>query len=70
MSFLFIHGMNESPTLAGLHLALITIVLGLVARQALEASTPGWARTMTTSAMLLCICALGVLSRSLAGFTV
>ena len=31
MSFLFIHGLNESPTLAGLHLALIPIALGLVA---------------------------------------
>jgi EmrB/QacA subfamily drug resistance transporter len=67
MSFLFIHGLNESPTLAGLHLALIPIALGLVAPISGSIYARVGARTMTTSAMLLCICALGVLSRSLAG---
>jgi EmrB/QacA subfamily drug resistance transporter len=67
MSFLFIHGLNESPTLAGLHLALIPIALGLTAPITGSIYARVGARTMTTSAMLLCICALGVLSRSLAG---
>ena len=70
MSFLFIHGLNESPTLAGLHLALIPIALGLVAPITGSIYARVGARRMTTSAMLLCICALGVLSRSLAGLTV
>jgi MFS family permease len=70
MSFLFIHGLNESPTLAGLHLALIPIALGLVAPISGSIYARVGARTMTTSAMLLCVCALGVLSRSLAGLTV
>jgi hypothetical protein len=70
MSFLFIHGLNESPTLAGLHLALIPIALGLVAPISGSIYARVGARTMTTSVMLLCICALGVLSRSLAGLTV
>ena len=70
MSFLFIHGLNESFTLAGLHLALIPIALGLIAPISGSTYARVGARTMTTSAMLLCICALVVLSRSLAGHTV
>ena len=70
MSFLFIHGLNESFTLAGLHLALIPIALGLVAPISGSIYARVGARTMTTSAMLLCICALLMLSRSLAGHTV
>ncbi len=58
MSFLFIHGLKESPTLAGLHLALIPIALGLVAPISGSIYARVGARTMTTSAMLLCICAL------------
>ena len=67
MSFLFIHGLKESPALAGLHLALIPIALGLVAPISGSIYARVGARTMTTSAMLLCICALVLLSRSLLG---
>ena len=70
MSFLFIHGLNESPTSAGLHLALIPIALGLVAPISGSIYPRVGARTMTTSAMLLCVCALVLLSHSLAGPTV
>lgn len=70
MSFLFIHGLNEPFTLAGLHLALIPIALGLTAPISGSIYARVGARTMTTSAMLLCICALVVLSRSLAGHPV
>ena len=70
MSFLFIHGLNESPTAAGLHLALIPIALGLVAPISGSIYPRVGARTMTTSAMLLCVCALVLLSHSLAGPTV
>jgi len=70
MSFLFIHGLKESPALAGLHLALIPIALGLVAPISGSIYARVGARTMTTSAMLLCMCALVLLSISLAGPTV
>jgi EmrB/QacA subfamily drug resistance transporter len=70
MSFLFIHGLKESPALAGLHLALIPIALGLVAPISGSIYARVGARTMTTSAMLLCMCALVLLSISMAGPTV
>jgi EmrB/QacA subfamily drug resistance transporter len=69
MSFLFIHGLNESPISAGLHLALIPIALGLVAPISGSVYARVGARTMTTSAMLLCVGALVLLSRSLAAQT-
>ena len=70
MSFLFVHGLRESPISAGLHLALIPIALGVVAPLSGSIYARVGARTMTTSAMLLCICALVLLSRSVAGQTV
>jgi EmrB/QacA subfamily drug resistance transporter len=70
MSFLFIHGFNESPILAGLHLALIPIALGLVAPFSGGIYARIGARTMTTLAMLLCLAALVLLSRTLAAQTV
>jgi EmrB/QacA subfamily drug resistance transporter len=70
MSFLFIRGLNESPTAAGLRLALIPIALGLVAPISGSIYPRVGARTMTTSAMLLCVCALVLLSHSLTGPTV
>jgi EmrB/QacA subfamily drug resistance transporter len=70
MSFLFIHGLKESPISAGLHLALIPIALGLVAPVSGSVYARVGARTMTTSAMLLCLGALVLLSWSLAGQTV
>jgi EmrB/QacA subfamily drug resistance transporter len=69
MSFLFIHGLRESPISAGLRLALIPIALGLVAPISGSFYARVGARTMTTSAMLLCVGALVLLSRSLAGET-
>ncbi len=69
MSFLFIHGLRESPISAGLRLALIPIALGLVAPVSGSVYARVGARTMTTSAMLLCLGALVLLSRSLAGQT-
>jgi EmrB/QacA subfamily drug resistance transporter len=66
MSFLFIHGLNQSPISAGMHLALIPIALGLVAPFSGGIYSRIGARTMTTLAMLLCITALVLLSRSLA----
>ncbi len=70
MSFLFIHGLNQSPISAGLHLALIPIALGLVAPISGAIYARIGARTMTTLAMLLCIAALVLLSRSLAAQSV
>jgi EmrB/QacA subfamily drug resistance transporter len=70
MSFLFIHGLKDSPISAGLHLALIPIALGLIAPISGSIYARVGARTMTTSAMLLCLCALVLLWRSLAGQTV
>ncbi len=70
MSFLFVHGLKESPISAGLHLALIPIALGVVAPLSGSIYARVGARTMTTSAMLLCICALVLLSRSVAGQSV
>jgi EmrB/QacA subfamily drug resistance transporter len=70
MSFLFIHGLNESPIVAGMHLAVIPIALGLVAPISGGIYARVGARTMTTSAMGLCLGALVFLSRSLAGQTV
>ena len=69
MSFLFIHGLQESPISAGLRLALIPVALGLVAPISGSVYARVGARTMTTSAMLLCVGALVLLSRSLAGQT-
>jgi EmrB/QacA subfamily drug resistance transporter len=69
MSFLFIHGLRESPIAAGLRLALIPIALGLVAPISGSFYARVGARVMTTSAMLLCLGALVLLSRSLAGQT-
>jgi EmrB/QacA subfamily drug resistance transporter len=65
MSFLFIHGFNESPLSAGVRLALIPIALGLVAPFSGGIYARVGARTMTTSAMALCVVALMLLSRSL-----
>lgn len=70
MSFLFIHGLKKSPISAGLHLALIPIALGLVAPISGSVYARVGARTMTTSAMLLCLGALVLLAWSLAGQTV
>jgi EmrB/QacA subfamily drug resistance transporter len=70
MSFLFIHGLKESPISAGLHLALIPIALGVVAPISGTIYARVGARTMTTCAMLLCICALLLLWRSLVGHAV
>jgi hypothetical protein len=70
MSFLFIHGLNESPISAGLHLALIPIALGLVAPFSGGIYARIGARTMTTLAMLVCVAALALLSRSLSGQSV
>ena len=70
MSFLFIHGLSESPIVAGIHLAVIPIALGLVAPISGGIYARVGARTMTTSAMGLCLGALVLLSRSLAGHTV
>ncbi len=67
MSFLFIHGFNQSPISAGLHLALIPIALGLVAPFSGSIYARVGARTMTTSAMALCVAAVVWMSRSLAG---
>jgi len=58
MSFLFIHGLNESPIVAGIHLAVIPIALGLVAPISGGIYRRVGARTMTTSAMGLCLGAL------------
>jgi len=69
MSFLFIHGLNESPIVAGIHLAVIPIALGLVAPISGGIYRRVGARTMTTSAMGLCLGALVLLSRSLADRT-
>jgi MFS family permease len=70
MSFLFIHGLKQSPISAGMHLALVPIALGLVAPISGSIYSRVGARTMTTSAMLLCLAALVLLSRSLTGPTV
>jgi EmrB/QacA subfamily drug resistance transporter len=70
MSFLFIHGLRESPISAGLRLALIPIALGVVAPISGSVYARVGARTMTTFAMVLCICALLLLSRSLAAQSV
>ncbi len=67
MSFVFIHGLNDSPLLAGLRLAIVPIALGLVAPISGSVYARVGARTMTTCAMLLCLGALGLLSRSLSG---
>ncbi len=70
MSFLFIHGLNQSPISAGLHLALIPLALGLVAPLSGSFYARVGARIMTTSAMLLSLAALLLLARSLAAPTV
>jgi EmrB/QacA subfamily drug resistance transporter len=70
MSFLFIHGLNQSPISAGLHLAIIPIALGIVAPFSGAIYTRVGARTMTTAAMLLCVAALAMLPQSLSGQTV
>ena len=70
MSFLFIHGLNDSPVSAGLRLALIPVALGLVAPISGSVYARVGARMMTSCAMLLCLGALGLLSRSLSGETV
>jgi EmrB/QacA subfamily drug resistance transporter len=70
MSFLFIHGLNDSPLSAGLRLAVIPITLGLVAPISGSIYTRVGARAMTTFAMALCICAMALLSRSLIGGSV
>jgi EmrB/QacA subfamily drug resistance transporter len=70
MSFLFIHGLNDSPIVAGIRLAVVPIALGLVAPISGAIYVRVGARTMTTSAMGLCLGALVILSRSLAGETV
>jgi hypothetical protein len=69
MVFLFIHGLDESPIVAGMHLAVIPIALGLVAPISGIYARVG-ARTLTTSAMGLCLGALVLLSRCPAGQTV
>jgi MFS family permease len=69
MSFLVIHGLTESPIVAGIHLAVIPIALGLVAPISGGIYRRVGARTMTTSAMGLCLGALVLLSRSLADRT-
>jgi EmrB/QacA subfamily drug resistance transporter len=70
MSFVFIHGFNESPISAGLRLALIPIALGLVAPFSGGIYARIGARTMTTLAMLVCVVALLLLSRGLSGQSV
>ena len=70
MSFLFIHGFNESPISAGLRLALIPIALGLVAPFSGGIYARIGARTMTTLAMAVCVAALVLLSRGLSGQSV
>ena len=70
MSFVFIHGLRDSPISAGLRLAIIPVALGLVAPVSGSMYARVGARVMTTSAMLLCIGALVLLARSLAGETV
>jgi EmrB/QacA subfamily drug resistance transporter len=70
MSFLFIHALNDSPIVAGIRLAVVPIALGLVAPISGGVYARVGARTMTTSAMGLCVGALVLLSRSLAGQTV
>ncbi len=70
MSFLFIHGLDDSPIVAGIRLAVVPIALGLVAPISGGIYVRVGARTMTTSAMGLCLAALVLLSRSLAGQTV
>ena len=67
MSFLFVHGFHQSPISAGLRLALIPIALGLVAPFSGGIYARTGARTMTTLAMALCVAALVLLSRGLAG---
>ena len=66
MSFLFIHGLKKSPISAGIHLAVIPIALGLVAPISGSIYARVGARTMTTSAMVLCLGAL-VLWREVCG---
>lgn len=67
MSFLFIHGLHDSPISAGLHLGLIPIALGLVAPISGTVYARVGARRMTTSAMMVCVGALVLLAQSLAG---
>jgi EmrB/QacA subfamily drug resistance transporter len=65
MSFLFIHGLNDSPLSAGLRLAIVPLALGLLAPISGSVYARLGARMMTTCAMLLCLGSLGLLSRCL-----
>jgi EmrB/QacA subfamily drug resistance transporter len=67
MSFAFIRGFGESPIVAGVHLAIVPIALGLLAPISGAIYERRGARVITTAGMALCLCALVLLSRSLTG---
>jgi EmrB/QacA subfamily drug resistance transporter len=67
MSFAFVRGLNESPTSAGLHLAIIPIFIGIVAPISGRMYERFGSRILTTTGMALCSAAIVVLAYSTDG---
>jgi fucose permease len=63
MSFAFVRGFNQSPVSAGIHLAIIPVVIGIAAPISGRVYEKFGSRTLTTVGMALCSVAIIVLAR-------
>jgi EmrB/QacA subfamily drug resistance transporter len=62
MSFAFVRGFNQSPVSAGIHLAIIPIVIGVAAPISGRLYEKFGSRTLTTAGMVLCSIAIILLA--------